>query len=252
MPHPRLETYGSSDIGNVRANNEDAWAALPGFPFFALADGMGGHKAGEIASKEAIEDLCQSLHQFLHPKKEMPLSLSDIIHHIHKGFLSANKRIYQLSKEFEGFRGMGTTLCCYLFHEEKIIFAHVGDSRIYHIRKDKIEQLTEDHSLAKEMLSHHRKKSDLPPPYHHVITRAIGTTSDVVPEISSIEVEEGDIFLMCSDGLSDFLLTEEILATVHKMSSIKMAVKKLIQKAKRNGSTDNITLVMTKVEALDD
>src|SRR3989344_5484784 len=141
-----LSVFGLSDIGICRPNNEDVWVAMPEIGFFALADGMGGHQAGEIAAKEAIDHLSHSIKSL---KKSDPLEqMLELKSSIEK----ANSWVYQLSQEEEELNGMGTTLCCLMWLEDVIIYAHIGDSRIYRLRNQKLELLTQDHSLFAKWL----------------------------------------------------------------------------------------------------
>ncbi len=238
----RLESFGISDIGLVRQNNEDNWAALENHYFYVLADGMGGHKAGEVASKEAIDHLCHSVRiLFLNPPQTM--TAGQIAHGLQAAIRDANKWVYQLSLQNEDLEGMGTTLCCFLLHENNLIYAHVGDSRVYRFR-DKLQQLTRDHSLKREMIT---RMTQGPLPSKHVITRAIGTSPRVEPELAIAAVLPGDIYFLCSDGLTDAVAHQEIAAILQIAPSVKEACTNLVKQAKINGGHDNITLVMTKI-----
>ncbi len=231
--------YGLSDIGNSRANNEDVWIALPEIGFFALADGMGGHQAGEVAAKEAIDHLSTSLKKIdaCDPLTRM-LELKSAIE-------KANAWVYELGKEEEDLNGMGTTLCCLVWTEEAIIYAHVGDSRIYRFRNGKLTLLTQDHSLFAKWLKT-GKASQTPYPYKNVITRAIGTAPKANPEVAVCRHAAGDLYFLCTDGLSDVLEPEEIENILKLSPSLEAASKSLIQKAKFKGSSDNITILMVQ------
>lgn len=240
----RIESYGLSDIGLVRPNNEDAFLALKNYRFFALADGMGGHKAGEVAAKLTILAITEEV-QKISPARRRALSSKECIAFIQGAIDNANEKVYQLSTENQNLEGMGTTVCCLYFYQESVILAHVGDSRIYRFRDQELKLLTEDHSLVngalkqgmKEMLS-----------LKNVITRAVGTSIRVQPEIGSATAKPSDIFLMCTDGLSDFVREEEMEAILMQKSPLKKKAEALIEKAKEKGSHDNITLLIIKIK----
>lgn len=241
-------SYGLSDQGLVRKKNEDAWASLPSHLFFAIADGMGGHKAGEVASKEAIDNLSMSIKRIFSSKRKENSHLSDIITHLHYAIQDANYRVKELADKNVQYTGMGTTLCCFLLHQQHIIFANVGDSRIYRYRKG-LKQLTEDHSLKNHLL----KKGKLTEenkeryPYKNRITKALGTHTLLTPDVSYTAIEPGDIFFLCSDGLSDYVQDSEIEAIVSQNKSIEDLTKDLIEAAKDKGGRDNVTVVMVHI-----
>ncbi len=246
MTARKIETYGISDIGPVRPNNEDAWIALKKYRFFALADGMGGHKAGEVAAKETILALCESV-QKISPSKRRALSSKECISFLQFAIESANLKVYKLGNEDPNLHGMGTTLCCLYLYQQSVIYAHVGDSRIYRFRDHELKLLTEDHSLLTELLSSGTLEEGKSLPFKNIITRAIGTSQKVQPEIASVTAKKKDIFLMCTDGLSDFVSEEEMEVILMQKTSLKKKGLKLLQKAKEKGSHDNITLLMIKI-----
>jgi protein phosphatase len=235
----KLSAFGLSDIGVSRPNNEDVWVAMPEIGFFALADGMGGHQAGEKAAKEAVEHLSNSIKNMAScdPLNRM-LELKSAIE-------KANAWVYQLSKEDESFSGMGTTLCCLLWMDDAVIYAHVGDSRLYRLRNQKLELLTQDHSLFAKWVKA-GLKSHTPYPYKNVITRAIGTAPKAHPEVAISRPQEGDLYFLCTDGLSDVLPPDDIEKIIISSQNLGSAAKKLIQKAKIKGSSDNITILLVK------
>lgn len=234
-----------SDIGLIRQNNEDSLKMLKDEQFFVLADGMGGHQAGEVASKETVELLCH-LFQQRHDAFNQTLDLAkqtlkEIIQEV-------NTFVYRLGRENPNLRGMGTTLCCIFFHSEGLVYGHVGDSRIYRIRQGKLEQLTQDHSLMRELidlgqLSQQQAEHFL---YKNIITRAIGTEPTVEPAITDTALEIGDIFLMCSDGLSDLVGSADMQEIICNNSEID-AAELLVNNAKQHGGYDNITVILVKV-----
>jgi serine/threonine protein phosphatase PrpC len=236
-----MKTFGLSDIGLSRENNEDVWLACPEIGFFAIADGMGGHRAGEIAAKEAVEHLFSSI------KKVKSHSAIDWMIQLRYAIEKANQWVYLLGQNNDHLNGMGTTLCCLVWIGEAIVYAHVGDSRIYRMRKNKLELLTQDHSLFAKWLQI-GKESQTPYPYKNVITRAIGTGSRANPEIAISTYEPGDLFFLCTDGLSDVLSLEDLEKMINNSKNLEEASKKLIEEAKIKGSSDNITVLMIQSE----
>lgn len=236
------QSFGISDIGLVRTNNEDSFAILSDPPCYLLADGMGGHLAGEIASYESVSYLAESI-KSLKKNSSIPEIVIQLTHLIKK----TNEHVHVLSIRNDLWRGMGTTLCLALLYKEKLIYAHVGDSRIYRIRGRLIERMTQDHSLKDELIAKGEHDESLTFLYKNVITRAIGTHPSVVPEIKVADPLSGDIYLLCSDGLTDCLTDKEILAVILSNSSIKEAAENLVEEANLAGGNDNITVVMFKI-----
>lgn len=238
----KFESYGLSDIGCVRQNNEDVFAKQ--HPFFILADGMGGHRAGEVAAQLTVQSLCSSAAVFSEQKED----LGKKVFLLAKAIAEANQLIYQLSCEKEEYKGMGTTLCCLLFSFPQLIYAHVGDSRIYRFRQARLTRLTEDHSLRHELISRGalKEESSASFPYKNVITRAIGTSPDVEPAIHTDLLLPKDIYFLCSDGLTDHLSDKEIENIFLSSASLKNCAELLVNQAKEKGGNDNITVVIIR------
>lgn len=240
-----VESFSISEIGLGRNNNEDLCLEIPEASFFALADGMGGHRAGEVAAKEAMSMLSLKIGEIASPKKCDPKNL---LEELKEAIHQANSHVYRLSKENPNFSGMGTTLSCFLIHDGAIHFGHIGDSRLYLFRNE-LKQLTQDHSLRSELL----RKGELTTeqarafPYKNVLTRALGTTPQVAADTGTFPALPGDLFLLCSDGLTDQLNDEEISKTLSRYSSIADAAKQLVQEALNRGGRDNITLLLVKI-----
>lgn len=251
MRLPVVEVYGHSDVGLNRYNNEDIWMALPDLRFFALADGMGGHNAGEVAAKEAIDTLQTSVEQFLNPNLNAFLTVGGIISQLRIAIEAANKKVLTLGKEVLSYKGMGTTLCCFYFYDDLIVYAHVGDSRIYLFRNSKLKQLTHDHSLTNQLLSQGYLETSSSA-YRNIITKAIGTSSKIEPTIASLPVQINDLFFTCSDGLSDFVPEEEMALILLNSLTLQGGVERLIEAAKKNGSNDNITVGMVSIKSFYD
>jgi len=248
MPKRKIAAFGLSDIGLIRKNNEDVWGQIAELKLYVLADGMGGHQAGEIAAKEAVRLLCELVRNNWSEE-----SKRESFHDMRKGFRQAiekvNAEVYKLSRAEPSLKGMGTTLCTMFFLEKGLVYAHVGDSRIYRLRRRKLEQLTKDHSLFRELvdqgqMSEH-EGADFQ--YRNIITRAIGTEPTVDPSVHLSDVENGDVYLMCTDGLSDLLSTKEMQNILNHGMSLEETVRELIVTANARGGHDNITIVVVKV-----
>ncbi len=247
-----LTSYGLSDIGLVRPNNEDVWSSLQESKFFALADGMGGHNAGEVAAKEAVLFLCSSIKEFFTSNKERWETL-DLCTFTRLWIENANNWIYHLGKQKKEYQGMGTTLCTLLFQRRSLIYGHVGDSRIYRFRKQRLDLLTIDHSLKNELISQGKfqESNDRPFLHRNILTRAIGTHGNVEAEIQIAPVNKDDLYLMCSDGLTDYVSDKEIYSVLSKTKDPRKVTKMLIETAKEKGSVDNITIVNVRVNEKD-
>ncbi len=226
-----LESFGLSDIGLVREKNEDVWLKLEKASFFALADGMGGHRAGDVAARKTIQHLGLFVQKYIPPKA----SAKEAISLLREGIQSANYTIYEMSQTKDRFQGMGTTLCLLYLFPGYGIYAHVGDSRVYRYRNKELKQLTQDHVTIKSS-------------QRHVLTKAVGTSKRVNPEIACASAEEGDLFFLCSDGLSDFLSTKEIEKILQEHLSLKKMAKSLVSQAKEKGSHDNITVLLVRIK----
>jgi PPM family protein phosphatase len=225
-----------TDPGRTRRHNEDAYVIEP--PLFAIADGMGGAQAGEVASRLATAALKEAGANGGGERR-----ISDLIQ-------EANRRVYDRSSTDPNTSGMGTTITVALVEDDTVAFGHVGDSRAYLIRDAQMEQLTEDHSLVNELL----KTGKLSPeeavthPQRSVITRALGTDPDVDVDTFSVRAVTGDLFLLCSDGLTDMVSEESILDVVERnRNDIDVALRALVKAANRGGGQDNITVVAFEI-----
>lgn len=242
LPH-KVESYGLSDVGLVRPNNEDVFRVLPEKQFYVLADGMGGHNAGEVAALKAVDTLCAYVQRI-----EETASVEESCNLLRAAVASANETVYTLSHQNKAYSGMGTTLSCFLLHGDVLIYAHVGDSRIYR-KRNKLQQLSEDHSLRHIMLTSEDQPSSALPAllFRNVITRAIGTHPFVIPDIGVIALSEGDIYMLCSDGLTDFVPEETIGEILHANTTLESTAAKLIKSALEKGGNDNITVLLVKI-----
>jgi PPM family protein phosphatase len=225
-----------TDPGRTRRHNEDAYVIEP--PLFAIADGMGGAQAGEVASRLATAALREGRGNGGGEQR-----IADLIQ-------EANRRVYDRSSTDPNTSGMGTTITVALVEDEYVAFGHVGDSRAYLIRDERMEQLTEDHSLVNELLKTGKlsREEAETHPQRSVITRALGTDPDVDVDTFSVRAETGDLFLLCSDGLTDMVSEESILEVVERnRGDIDGALKALVREANRGGGQDNITVVAFEI-----
>src|SRR3954451_11908148 len=231
-----VEHVGKSDVGRQRTSNEDSLLIEP--PFFVVADGMGGAKAGEVASQIAIEEFGNQPGDELPPEQRLEAIAR-----------SANKRIYQLGATGEARRGMGTTLTAAMVSGGVVSLGHVGDSRAYRLRDGKLEQLTKDHSLVAELertgqitaeaAEHHPQRS--------IITRALGPEPDVQVDTYTLAGREGDVFLICSDGLTSMISDDEVTSILRSAASLDDAAEALVRAANQSGGKDNITVILFRL-----
>jgi len=225
-----------TDPGRTRRHNEDSYVVEP--PLFAIADGMGGAQAGEVASRLATAALQESQADAGGEQR-----IADLIQ-------EANRRVYDRSSKDPNTSGMGTTITVALVEEDHVAFGHVGDSRAYLIREARMEQLTEDHSLVNELLKTGKlsREEAETHPQRSVITRALGTDPDVDVDTFSVPAETGDLFLLCSDGLTDMVSEDSILDVVERhREDIDGALRALVKEANRGGGQDNITVVAFEI-----
>ncbi len=244
-----LMAYGLSDKGLVRKNNEDIWGSLQDHKLWIIADGMGGHQAGEVASREATLFLISYFKEYFGKTSHYP-TLEELEEKIRTAIEEANKFVFKLSQSHELLQGMGTTLCCLCFLDDSVICAHVGDSRIYRLRNKKLHQVTRDHSLMRELIDQGRmtEKQAENFIYKNIITRAIGTEPEVEVALTTFQVTPGDLFILCTDGLSDLLTKDQIEEVLNKPFTIEERVRYLISDAKSMGGNDNITVVAVEVK----
>jgi serine/threonine protein phosphatase PrpC len=234
----KLEYFGISDVGLVRTNNEDVWSVIPGKQFFILADGMGGHKAGEVAASFAVESMCASI-------EALPNSanVEDVCQFLRRAIDKANSRVFEESHRHVDFAGMGTTLSCFIVLGKCLVYGHVGDSRLYRFRK-KLVQLTEDHSL-RQTVGNREDPANLF--LRNVITRAIGTQLLVYPDVGVIPFQSKDLYMLCSDGLTDYVDNAKISSVLSSSIPLEEMGKNLVSLALEKGGNDNITLLLVRI-----
>ncbi len=235
------ESAGRTDPGRVRRRNEDAFVLDP--PLFAVADGMGGAQAGEVASR-----LTAAAFREFHDADRLPPDerLQAIVQ-------EANRRIYERGRSDTGLSGMGTTVTAALLTGGKVTIGHVGDSRAYRIRNGSLEQLTDDHSLVGDLMRSGRltpEEADAHP-QRSVITRALGTDPEVDVDTLAVEAEPGDLYLLCSDGLTTMVADDDILGILAAAPTLDDAARALVRAANTGGGEDNVTVVLFRVDGDD-
>lgn len=251
-----LEFAAKTDTGLVRSQNEDAIAISPLYGFAILADGMGGYSAGEVASgiatavlKESLED---GLSRLQSRQPDLALDQNRQIHQlVIESIHRANAAILDAVTIEPQYHGMGTTLVAALFHHDKAIVAHVGDSRAYRLRHGEIVQITRDHSLLQEQIDAGLISAEWArfSPDKNLVTRAVGVGIEMEVEIHEHHTEPGDIYLLCSDGLSDMLAIREIGDILLNQPSLDGACEALVQRANDNGGRDNISVILVKAQS---
>jgi serine/threonine protein phosphatase PrpC len=249
MAQKFIEMVGITDVGSVRQYNEDSIAIDPEKGVMALADGMGGHRAGEVASRLAIESVSNELESRIvefgnaagphSPRLALDQSIK-----------RANKAVYSTAQANAAYQGMGTTVAVAVFYDNAVTLGHIGDSRIYRLRGNALQLLTRDDSLLRDQVelgiiaaadardSHNRS----------LVTRALGIGDDVAPHIHEEQTLPGDIFLLCSDGLNDLVDDADIELIVYSLkTNLALAAHHLIQTAKDNGGYDNVSVILGRV-----
>ena len=228
-----VEQFSLTDVGRQRNANEDAY--FDSDPVYAVADGMGGARAGEVAAKNAVDEIAGLGGEEAVSEKELAQAVE-----------AANTRIHELSRQDEALAGMGTTVTAISVGEREIAIAHVGDSRAYRLREDELERLTHDHSLVDEMV----RAGKLTPeeaevhPQRSIITRALGPEPSVEVERMTYPARAGDVYLICSDGLTTMVPEDGLAAILRARSSLKQASTELVRAANEAGGRDNITVVL--------
>lgn len=252
----KLICAGITDVGCAREHNEDDFYLSQGDEALCIvADGMGGHSSGEVASAMAIRAIVSYYRETIPDangydkleKNGEEIDLDQV--RLREAMKTANRAVFEAASNDENLDGMGTTLVSGYFTEDGVYMAHIGDSRAYRFRQGKLEQMTPDHSLANEYVRMGiLAKEDVEFfPYKNVITRACGLSDEVEVDIQFIEVEAGDLFIMCSDGLSDMVRDADLLSIIEQEEDLAQLCRKLVERANQNGGDDNITIILAKV-----
>jgi PPM family protein phosphatase len=237
------QTAAVTDPGRRRRLNEDAYVCQP--PLFAVADGIGGAQAGELASSLAAAAV----------RDDSSDGRGDGRRRVDELIQEANRRVYQRQSEDASLSGMGTTMTVALVEDGRVWIGHVGDSRAYLVRDGKLEQLTEDHSLVAELVRSGRLSPEEAEshPQRSVVTRALGTDPDVDVDTFSVEAMPGDLFMLCSDGLTSMVSDDAILDEIRDhRSDVRATAKALVRAANKGGGEDNITVVFFEIQADED
>lgn len=250
-----LEIVSETNSGMVRSHNEDSVASEPSCGLVVLADGMGGYNAGEVASGIAVSVVATEVRQRL--LDESPTDIDDAsgeelgVLLLRENIQKANASIFHASQSQPQYAGMGTTMVSGLFYDNRVAVGHIGDSRMYRLRGETLEAVTRDHSLLQEQIdagiisiedARLSKNKNL-------VTRAVGIDAEVEVEIHVHDVQVGDIYLLCSDGLNDMVEDEDIQSTLVALrSNLPLAASQLIQLANDNGGRDNVSVILVKVK----
>jgi protein phosphatase len=250
----KLAHVECTDVGKVRDHNEDTIGAQPDIGLWVLADGMGGYNAGEVASGIAVKTILDLVTQACKTEKRgdietgtgymrQTIVLRDAIHR-------ANKVINQTAQSQPQCEGMGTTLVASLFYDNKVSIAHVGDSRMYRLRGNRFEQITMDHSLLQELVDRgfYSQEEAQRSTNRNYVTRALGVEANVDVEVQEVEVQKGDYFLMCSDGLPDMVEDEDIHLTISTFANdVRTVGEQLIKLTNDNGGRDNVSVILVRI-----
>lgn len=241
--------------GSRRLTNEDAYGANPELGLFLVADGMGGHAAGEVASRVAVESVTAFVEQTAgdrHHTWPIPyeITLSPAANRLKAAFVLANRRVASEIHQNESYAGMATTAVAVLVDGNTVVAAHAGDSRVYQLQGDRLRQLTRDHSWVAEQVQAGLLTADAARehPWRNVVTRALTGGPELDPEITTPSVEVGDRLLLCSDGLSGVVSHDEIRALLAPPASLDEVCRRLVDRANEGGGPDNITVLAIQID----
>jgi protein phosphatase len=250
-----IEYTGKTDVGMKRTHNEDNICLVEEENLYMVADGMGGHASGEVASEMAVDTVAEffadtSADEDITWPYKMEKGLAYEENRLAAGIKLANLRIYETAAQNSAQRGMGTTIVSLFFSDDRAFFGHVGDSRIYRLRDDELEQVTEDHSLLNDYI----KMKDLTEqeienfPHKNVIVRALGMKETVQVDVGHERPQAGDIYMLCSDGLNG-MITDDLIKKimVANKNDLDACCDALIEAANENGGTDNVTVACVRV-----
>lgn len=239
----KFECAGKSDVGKRRSNNEDAIVLRPDLAFAALADGMGGAASGELASALLAETALQILSD---QDQGTATSITDLVQRV---FLFANQRIWKIARENPEHWGMGCTAELLAFEEDTYVVGHVGDSRTYLFKQECLRQITKDHSIIQEQIDNGLIKPENARTHslRNVISRAVGIHEGLAVDLIQGKTQAGDIFLICSDGLTDMLEDSAITKILTETPGVEEAVHHLVESANLAGGLDNVSVVLCKI-----
>lgn len=245
----KYDYYASTDRGLTRENNEDSVALDPQCGIALLADGMGGYNAGEVASGMATTFIKSELARWLSQARDNASS-SDFLRAIDICIANANRAILNAAVSNPQYSGMGTTLVLGIFRPRRLVLAHIGDSRCYLLRQGRLSQLTRDHSLLQDQIDAGliSAQEAAEATHKNLVTRALGVEDYVSPDMVELVVEPGDVYLMCSDGLSDLLDAEQLCAILSGPVTLAQRGQQLIAAANARGGTDNIAVLLAQAD----
>jgi len=250
----KFRCVGITDTGRVREHNEDTFGTDPDIGLVVLADGMGGYKAGEVASSITVRTVMSLLKESVEREDlaqgdgESGLSRPGIL--LRDAIQRANKIIYQTAQTQPNCQGMGTTVVAGLLFDDKLTVAHVGDSRLYRMRGGKLEQVTQDHSLLQELVARgfYTPEEAQRAASKNYVTRALGVEPNVEVEITELPALKDDLYLLCSDGLSDMVEDDDIQLTISTFgANLETLAKQLVLLSNDNGGRDNVSVVLVRV-----
>jgi serine/threonine protein phosphatase PrpC len=249
----RILAAGTSDVGRKRTHNEDYFALVESEHLYLVADGMGGHSSGEVASQLAINTMSEFFQATsADPEATWPYKMDKTRgyeeNRLVTGIKLANRRIYEAAQREQRLHGMGTTIVSLLCVHDQCLIGHVGDSRVYRVRANALEQLTEDHSLLNDYMKMKSMTQEEVEnfPHKNVIVRALGMKETVKVDAILDSPQPGDTYLLCSDGLSGQISPEEMRDIVLRTKDLKAASQALVDRANENGGPDNITVLLCR------
>ena len=253
----KLRIAGCTDTGIRRQHNEDHIGYCQESGIAVLADGMGGHQSGEIASHMAVESVVERLKAMAKSEKAGAITSSQLLHYVSNTISHSNSMIFQAAEALEKHKGMGTTLVATIIRGSRLYAGHVGDSRLYLYREQSLSRLTKDHSLVQDLVDRgfYTEEEAKVANVGHIVTRALGTKADVEVDTMEHKLQVGDVLLLCSDGLSDMVADwriEEILREQLQFQQLEQTAQKLVDQSNRNGGRDNISVILIQVIELAD
>jgi len=256
----KIQFSGITDVGLKREGNEDSFSTDDSLGLYIVADGMGGHLAGEVASRVAVEIINKTFKKWVEEQAteneiygEPDSSLSLKGNYLLGSIRLANKIVHEMAVEQEEYHGMGTTVVMLLVSSSRLITANVGDSRLYLIRNGEIEALSNDHSIVAEQIAMGMMTEEeaAVSPLRHVLTRNLGSSGDVVPDIFEIVPEENDRLILCSDGLTDLVPNNELLQVAENIDNPENLCRKLVDTVLDRGAHDNTTIISVFISGME-
>jgi serine/threonine protein phosphatase PrpC len=253
----KIEIVCQTDVGQVRDHNEDYVSSDDRIGLAVLADGMGGLNAGEVASSMTVHLLMDEMRAYAEGESDIEDDLTETggvplkVQIVRKAIEKANSSVFHVSQTQPHCEGMGTTIVVSMFYDNKIVIGHIGDSRVYRFRDNRLEQVTKDHSFVQELIDKglYTKDEARASSKKNVVTRALGVAPQVEPEVHEYKVKQGDVFLMCSDGLTDLVGDSDIEKTFVELgSNLNITAGHLIELANASGGKDNISVVLMRIK----